>query len=548
MKIKELLQQITDTCQKEMSSKNWNKNEAMRYAYITLGKELSKSAKFFFSIEGKYGEHGLSVEEMKKIHYADAGYEVTCYVSAKMLKEIFENLGIESHIMQSTVGRPYQADDGVLNIFHSYLLCTGEDDKKYFLSLNSDLVNIKLGAAPEHFGVDVPYIYNGTQSYQGPKVDNAVFTPEELLEMDKKIGYAIPIFNPTKGEEQYIYSSINDPKHDIYGRQKLPYDYLIMSLPYLDKDFTFDYEQLLSSFCHENGAPKTNFSELTTTELREVQWYVFHRCLNLVKKNFNLTNIDLNRFLDIFDSPELDTKKLSSEASKFVQELGIDKNDPRMKAIQTQPFRTLSQAIKFITIIDKIADPATAKTSDANERSNLRYLYNENKNKTSMLFLSQETLDLYMGDKNPTNEFLVEKILSSMEEDFECSTSRVCSYRPVFSTKMQAVEQAKFLKDYLRTLLKLELPSEADFNSRIMFSSLAEIGDPDKNAFMIYVKSKDNNPAINSYSMVYDPETNTIDPASIPKIRNKYKILSKTVNAQINNASKPAQPSQPNDN
>ena len=71
---------------------------------------------------------------------------------------------------------------------------------------------------------------------------------------------------------------------------------------------------------------------------------------------------------------------------------------------------------------------------------------------------------------NSTNEFLVEKILSSMDEDFECSTSRNCSYRPVFSTKMQAVEQAKFLKDYLRNLLKLELPSEIDFNSRIILT------------------------------------------------------------------------------
>ena len=58
---------------------------------------------------------------------------------------------------------------------------------------------------------------------------------------------------------------------------------------------------------------------------------------------------------------------------------------------------------------------------------------------------------------------------------------------------------------------------------------------------MIYVKSKDNDPNIHSYSMVYNPETNTIDPASIPKIRFKYKILSKTVNAQINGTPKPVQ-------
>lgn len=539
MEINELLQQITDTCKENMSSGNWNKNEAMRYAYVTLGKELSKSAKFFFSIEGKYGEHGLSVEEMKKIHYADSGKEVTCYVSAKMLKDIFSKLGIESTIIQSAFARPYESEDGVLDIYHSYLLCTGEEGKKYFLSLNSDLVNIKLGAAPEHFGVDVPYYYKGKQSYQGPEIDNATFTPEQLLEIDKKIGYAMPIYDPQKDEEVYVYVNLNDPKHDIYGRQKLPYDYLYESLPYLDQNFIFDFENLLFSFKHKDGAQKEKFSELSTEELREVEWFIFNRCLELVMNTFDIKKVDINRFLDAFENPELDLDKLMNEAKAFVQ-TSIDKKDPRSKAVQTNPFRTFSQAIKLITSIEELADPNNPKRKTAQGRAELRALYLENRNKVSMLFLSQETLDLYMGDKNPTNEFLVEKILSSMEEDFECSTSRVCSYRPVFATQMQAVEQAKFLKDYLRTLLKLELPTESDFQSRIMFSSLAEIGNPDKNAFMIYVKAKEDDPTTHSYSMVYNPETNTIDGISIPRIRLKYKILSKTVIAHINKASKPS--------
>jgi len=325
VEINELLQQITDTCKENISSGNWNKNEAMRYAYVTLGKELSKSAKFFFSIEGKYGEHGLSVEEMKKIHYADSGKEVTCYVSAKMLKDIFSKLGIESTIIQSAFARPYESEDGVLDIYHSYLLCTGEEGKKYFLSLNSDLVNIKLGAAPEHFGVDVPYYYKGKQSYQGPEIDNATFTPEQLLEIDKKIGYAMPIYDPQKDEEVYVYVNLNDPKHDIYGRQKLPYDYLYESLPYLDQNFIFDFENLLFSFKHKDGAQKEKFSELSTEELREVEWFIFNRCLELVMNTFDIKKVDINRFLDVFDNPEFDLDKLMNEAKAFVQ-TSIDNN------------------------------------------------------------------------------------------------------------------------------------------------------------------------------------------------------------------------------
>lgn len=544
MEIQQLLEQITNTCKENMTSGNWSKNEAMRYAYISLGKELSKSAKFFFSIEGKYGEHGLPVEEMKQIHYANAGKEVTCYVSAKMLKDVFSKLGIESTIIQSAFARPYYSDDGVLDIYHSYLLCTGDEGKKYFLSLNSDLVNIKLNAAPEHFGVDVPYIYNGKQSYQGDKIDNAAFTPEELLEMDKKIGYAIPVIDPSTGKEIHIYANLNDPKHDVYGKQKLPHDYLMTSLPYLDQNFSFDFENMIYSFKNKDGSQKERLTDFSIEEIREVEWFVFNRCLDLVMKNFDIKEVDINKFLDIFDSPELDTKKLTAEANSFVQNK-IDKKHPDYNKVQTNPFRTLSQAIRFITSIENIYNSKEAKDLSDQKRADLRNFYIENKNKVSMLFLSQETIDKYTGDKNASNEFLVEKILASMEEDFECSTSRTCSYRPVFATNMQAVEQAKFLKDYLRNLLKLELPTESDFQSRIMFSSLAEIGNPDKNAFMIYVKSKDNDPNVHSYSMVYNPETNTIDPASIPKIRFKYKILSKTVNAQINGTAKPVQPTQP---
>lgn len=534
MEIKDLLNNITKTCLTNMQSGNWGKNDAMRYAYVTLGKDLSKSARFFFSIEGKYGEHGLSVEEMKNIHYADAGYEVTCYVSAKMLKDIFSKLGIESTIIQSAYSRPYTSEGDVLDIYHSYLLCTGDDNKKYFLSLNSDLVNIKLNAAPEHFAVKVPYIYNGKQSYQGDEIDHDTLTPKQLLEIDKKIGYAIPIYNPTTGKEDYIYAMVNDPKHDIYGRQKEPYDYLFAQMANLDQGFSDGFESLFENFKDKKGNPVQNYSDLSLEQLREVEWYVFESCLELLKSNMNISgNSEKEQFISLFDTLHLDLQKLKSASNQYVQSILNDSNKTSINHVQTNPYRILSTAVSFIDNIERMIVASNSPNITEKEKTKLRCMYNENKQKVSKLFLSQEIIDLYCGNKNPSNEFVVYKILNSMENDFECSTSRTCDYRPVFSTNMQAVEQAKFLKDYLRNLLKLEFPTEKDFQSRIMFSTLSELKNPDKNAFMIYVMSAEEKPTETSYSMIYNPESNTIDKASILAIRQKYKILSRTLNEKL---------------
>ena len=534
MEIKELLNNITKTCQTNMQSGNWGKNDAMRYAYITLGRELSKSARFFFSIEGKYGEHGLSVEEMKNIHYADAGYEVTCYVSAKMLKDIFSKLGIESTIIQSAFSRPYTSEGDVLDIYHSYLLCTGDDNKKYFLSLNSDLVNIKLNAAPEHFAIKIPYIYNGKQNYQGEEIEHDILTPKELLEIDKKIGYAIPIYNPITGKEEHIYAMVNDPKHDIYGRQKEPYDYLFAQMANLDQGFSDGFESLFENFTDKKGNPVQNYSDLSLEQLREVEWYIFESCLELLKANMNITgDKEKEHFIKLFDTLKLDVKGLKAASYKYVQSLLDESSEDMINNVQTNPYRILSTAVSFIDNIERMIEASKSPNTTEKERTKLRYMYNENKQKVSKLFLTQEILDMYCGNKNPTNEFVVYKILNSMENDFECSTSRTCSYRPVFASQMQAVEQAKFLKDYLRNLLKLEFPTDKDFQSRIMFSSLSELNNPDKNAFMIYVMSDEEHPTEISYSMVYNPETNTIDRASILAIRQKYKILSRSLNEKL---------------
>lgn len=244
MEIEEVKNRITNTCKEHMQKGEWGKNEAMRYAYIELGKHISKSAKFFFSCEGKYGDCGLSVADMKNIHFANSGKEVTCYVSAKMLKDIFSDLGIGSEIIQSFMPREYARNGEVLNIYHSYLVCEGDNNKKYFLSPNTDLINVKFNFPLEHFANVVPYLYNGIQTYQGEEIDADSLTPEQLLEIDKKIGYAFPLKNIYDGKTYYVYAN-NDRAHDVFGKQQVQAEqYLFDQIQTRDRDFLNGYTSL----------------------------------------------------------------------------------------------------------------------------------------------------------------------------------------------------------------------------------------------------------------------------------------------------------------
>ncbi len=531
MEIQALLDQIKHTCKQHLQSGDWSKIHAMRYAYVTLGREISKSARFFFSVEGKYGEHGLSVEEMKQIHYADKGYEVTCYVSAKMLKNIFDDLEINSNILQSASARPYVSNGDTLDIYHSYLVCETEDKKKYFLSLNSDLVNIKLNAAPEHFAVEVPYIYNGQQNYQGPEIEHSSLSPLELLEIDKKIGYAIPVKNPSTGETAHVYSNITDVRHDTFGKQKLPYDYYFASLPKLDGGFSNGFDALFSSFKRPDGTSKTNFSELTTEEFRNLEWFVYRKTMNHVKTQLGITsNDELKTFYEMFQGETLDLDKLKKAQNKFIADNSNDSNKAVRTRFETQPYTTMALAIKFIVAMENLVNAKNNPNLTDTQKRELHFLYTENKRGLAERFVEPKDIAMYTGKATPTNKFLSDKIKDCLTQDFEVADSAVSPYRPAIS-KMEAVEQAKFLKEYLRSILKTEFPEDSQFMERIMFSALAENTNPNKIAFLIHVK--DDNPNNPNFSAIYNPKNNTFNTTNFLEIVQKYKILSKTLYAHL---------------
>lgn len=144
----------------DINSSNFSLNEKIRYAYIELGKLVHKDVLFFYTIgnklDGKGEEHikyptDKVTEMMNDSNYFD--YLVICKTVADMLKHIFDKCGIESEIRKETKTKEYVDENGrKVEIVHYFLCATGEEGKKYALTLTADLANIQIGRQTAHFG------------------------------------------------------------------------------------------------------------------------------------------------------------------------------------------------------------------------------------------------------------------------------------------------------------------------------------------------------------------------------------------------------------
>ena len=191
MNIEELLDKIIESSLDKKNNLNWNKDELMRYVYISLGKEIYKSPNFFLTIEDKLESLGLTSLEINKIHHNDKSYEATCLVTAKMLTYIYKKIGIEAKIVPTCeVYKHMAVDEKVVDIQHYFVVAIGEEDKKYFLTLNNDLPNIQIGMKTQFFATKLDYYNkNGIQVYEGDEINYSIMSLDKIKEIDKKIGY-----------------------------------------------------------------------------------------------------------------------------------------------------------------------------------------------------------------------------------------------------------------------------------------------------------------------------------------------------------------------
>ena len=528
--IDEFIESLIEETRDSAKAFGWNKNEIMRYVYVTLGKELNKSTDFFYSREGKYKDKGLSIAEMEAIHEKDAAYEVTCKVTAKMLSRIYKALGIKTEMKQSVYPQTYEKDGVIYPVHHTYLLAEGEGGKQYFLSLNNDLVNIKTNSRTECFGAKIEYVFNGKQNYEGEEVHFSTFTDKELYDIDNKIGYTIPLV-AAGGKVVFVYTP-DLSKQDVFGKQrKNTEDFLDIKLPELDKDFLAKFY----ACCRQIG--KETFTEYTDGEVNRLKWLTIYETYNLILRKMGVdTSKPDERLNEIIskvytDEDTFDIDKLFAEVMKIIKENPNRNGD-------NQPFVILRTATNFIRSIDRMRELAKDPDASNEEKIANRELYLSTKKSLSKFFLPEDVLKEYSGDKNPSSRFVYDKLKTMFEMDFECDTTRdVPSYRPqILQTKMKLVEQSVFFKRYLLALFRGEFPTEKDFYERIIFSSMTAKENKDEYAFLIHIKSKDDSGL--TYTLLYDPQKNELKTVDYLFVKMKYNVHSKTMEDYFENKKK----------
>lgn len=230
------------------SHEEWSKNVKLRYAYIELGKIVHKNVEFFYSLYDKLSYLNFDLDDFEAIlHNPDFTDNVMCRDSANMLKYIFDNTEINSEILQNYQVEKYinlnkkgirhllevndelflevtPADsnyiknneilingeyspivslviDGkekqvakvpetrIFELPHYFIVAEGDNNKKYFMTLNPDLASIQSQFSTIKFGTSVAYMLDGKPVYCGEKQDVSLMDENELRKIDKYLGY-----------------------------------------------------------------------------------------------------------------------------------------------------------------------------------------------------------------------------------------------------------------------------------------------------------------------------------------------------------------------
>lgn len=177
----------------------WDKLLKMRYAFLELGKNVHKDARFFYSLYNVLGEKNYTREEIEEIAETDELLDqVTCHNSAKALKQIFDAVGIECRIVDLFLNENdiFELADGTkIGIKHCFVAAKDDLGRDIIITLNHDLANIQVGRKTANFGKHITYINpsNGKQIYEGEEIDPYVVSNEELYAMDLKLGYLMQV-------------------------------------------------------------------------------------------------------------------------------------------------------------------------------------------------------------------------------------------------------------------------------------------------------------------------------------------------------------------
>ena len=187
---------------------SWTNIQKIRYAYLALGKAITKDADFFISAQKKFESKKLSFEDLKEIYNSKDGriiddkVAVICRSSCYMLHDILQELGIQSKVLKTKYYKMKVWDKdsaNALEVYH-YILEVKDKDKYYLMALSADLPYIHNGMKTEHFGSDIPFSYKRRDGsinkiYDDGEDNHDIINDDDLRDIDEQIGYLKYYYN-----------------------------------------------------------------------------------------------------------------------------------------------------------------------------------------------------------------------------------------------------------------------------------------------------------------------------------------------------------------
>ena len=477
---------------------DWDNNTKIRYAYLELGKLVSKDAMFFYTIQ-----NNLLTQEKDKIQYDFKtvnkimntenlfDYKVICRSSAEMLNYIFSKCNINSEIRKFTDKTDYVTDEGKVEIIHYFVVAEGNENKKYFLTLNPDLPNIQLGRRTSHFANHIGYLNEVKETdekgnefisiyprYEGEEIEHSVMSFDEIKKIDEKLGYVDNKLHEDELNKDYtdvFFDMIkeaykfNDRYMDVSSTQTRFY-YDLSNL--LNGNMSFD-EIIESDYEPSEEEIKESTASFDIKEKSNEEWNDIRRfvLLNVILKVYNDYDIEItdrvvNGYYEL-----LDNRKYNEIFNSFKRDFFRNpENKNKINNLgDTNPLLKVKQVTFLCSKIDDYEDKKTdIKTFKNDLQKYIGYV--------AKLFIPELYLpsSIYLS-----NVYLTHKIMLSFEEIFDIG------HKTKFND-MEIAEQVIIIKELLDSVIQEKVNIKDQMLCTVVFNKESK-----KPYYLICVKNFD---------------------------------------------------------
>ncbi len=514
---------------------NWSKNAKIRYAYISLGKIVQKDAMFFYTIQNNLlskdkEDIRYTRDEIERIIGTENlfDYKVVCRNSADMLAYILKKAGIQCEVRKTIVYTQYKD----LMINHYFVVATGDNDKKYFMTLNPDLPNIKLGRKTSKFAYEIAYMVpsiftdskKDEQYYEGEEVDYSILSDEEIRALDEEIGYVDNKVMQDDDSYSLEYTDyFFDALKEAYKNNK---DYL-NSVCYqtnfyhivsklLNNGLTLDKVLMEKPSLNKENENYLDFkiSDVPSSTWEDLKKYVLNRFISKVYKEYKISS-------DVDFEELLENKNYEEIRKTFNKELASHSNKKEINKLgYINPFFVMKKMIDLFYSIDKF------KSNDLKdgELKNNKQIFSNSLNSVALFFVDRRLLP---NEGSLSSTYLTNKLVYAFNNIFDIG------HKTLFNT-IGLAQQVVIIKEILEIVLNdlnkkdFDLPNynekKSPLRNRILSTVLFK-KDSKMPFYLIYVKNTKYGDNANAM-LVYDLINNELylDQTPIDIISDYYVI------------------------